>query len=188
MTTIALKDMKVAYDSNTTDSGIIIINTSDKMILDENNLSICFHTGNVESRDDYLDIYREHKDNWGSNFTYRKKLKNENYFNSMFLMVNYFLRIISILEFIPEANGDKRRLSYSNMVIPLNSTHALGSGRQFAYGVMDYGGSAEDGVKIAAIRDIYTGGKINVTDIVEFGKEKFNIDLLDFNKNSKLIL
>ena len=39
---------------------------------------------------------------------------------------------------------------------------ALGSGNQFAVSAMEFGKSAEDAVKYASTKDIYTGGKITV--------------------------
>jgi 20S proteasome alpha/beta subunit len=42
---------------------------------------------------------------------------------------------------------------------------AFGSGSHFALASMDHGKSAEDAVKYAMTRDIYTGGTVNVFDV-----------------------
>lgn len=179
MTTIALKDMKIAYDSNTTDGCITTINTTNKMLVDSDFNNVYFTVGHVESYDGYLDIFKEHKDIWHKNFSFKKQLKNnENYSSVTFLVVNYNSRTISSLEFNPHSYENTDEVSYSNLILPLDVTFAIGSGRQFAYGVMDHGGIAKEAVEITSIRDIYTGGKVNEVDLVLFGKETFAKDLL----------
>ena len=177
MTTIALKNKWVAYDSNSTDINITVLNDGDKLIVDKEGF-ICFHEGHIESRDGYIDIYKKHKNIWHKNFTFKKILTNEDYYRASFLIVNYNVRVISVLEFIPYSCEGKNELRYSNLILPLGAIYSIGSGRQASYAVMDHGGSAEDSVKIAAMRDIYTGGKINVIDIIEFGRDNFNINLM----------
>ena len=51
---------------------------------------------------------------------------------------------------------------------------SIGSGSNFAYGAMDCGCSAEEAVKVAANRDIYTGGVIRTFNI----KEEINNDIM----------
>ena len=49
--------------------------------------------------------------------------------------------------------------------LPLDRPDACGSGASFALAAMDCGLSAEDAVKVAANRDLYTGGVIRVFEI-----------------------
>ena len=48
---------------------------------------------------------------------------------------------------------------------PLSSNYSCGSGRDFSTAAMDFGKSAEDAIKYAMTRDVYTGGKIQVIDV-----------------------
>lgn len=182
MTTIAIKDFRVAYDGNSTHEGMTVITNKEKLIVDNTNKFICFHAGHVESQDDFLDIYIEHKNEWHKNFTYTKKTKSKNYDSVAFIVVNYSVGNISILDFFPTTNGDKEILRYSNMILSFDTVYAIGSGRQFAYGAMDHGSSAKEAVEIAAQRDPYTGGKITEIDLIEFGKNIFNKQLDKPNK------
>jgi len=177
MTTIAIKDFRVAYDGNATDEGMTVITNKEKLIVDNTNKFICFHAGHVESQDDFLDIYVEHKNEWHRNFTYTKKAKSKNYDPVIFIVVNYSVGNISILDFFPTTYHNKEILRYSNMILSFNQVYSIGSGKQFAYGVMDYGGSAKEAVEIASQRDPYTGGKITEIDLIAFGKNIFNKQL-----------
>lgn len=137
MTTIAYnhKDQEIAYDSRTSMDGIVIFDSAIKMT--ESNDVLFFFCG--KACDESLAI--------------------KSYFGEE-------------IKLIPEVSGfvfDKGNfyyISFSDECIlhkyPINHDMAIGSGGHFALSAMDFGCNAEDAVKYAATRDIYTGGKINV--------------------------
>jgi 20S proteasome alpha/beta subunit len=50
----------------------------------------------------------------------------------------------------------------SKVAIKVEKRGAIGTGSKFAYAILDYGGTAEEAVRIAIKRDIWSGGKIKI--------------------------
>lgn len=76
-----------------------------------------------------------------------------------------------------DSNGDA--YYYDNTVsvaMPVKKC-ASGSGMQFAYAILDNGGTAEQAVKAAIKRDIYSGGKVNVVHINPRKEKKKKIEI-----------
>lgn len=49
---------------------------------------------------------------------------------------------------------------------PLTDSDAVGSGQSFALAALDFGKTAKEAVEYAATRDVYTGGKVHVYNVI----------------------
>ena len=138
MTTIAYnhKDKQVAVDSRMTSNDIINTDTFDKFI--ENDLGIWVFAGS------------------DCDFKAMSLLRHGDELDN--------LECIAMLITEGKVYGvevDGGICSYSEY----QHNKAFGSGSHFALASMDHGKSAEDAVKYAMTRDIYSGGNVRVFDV-----------------------
>jgi len=141
MTTIAYnhEDKQVAVDSRSTAGGIVISDVSDKAYV--NKFGTWVLCGAICDIPDFITLskYKE----------FNKDLELE--VDGLRITDNVIYRV-----FMHEG-------VFCEEVVTCNV--AFGSGSKFALAAMDHGKSAEDAVKYAMTRDIYSGGKVNVFDV-----------------------
>ncbi len=149
MTTIAYKNGIIAYDSLQTCGDTITDNNADKCV--KKNEVLFFIGGTLNHRKEFIKIY----------FTEEKKCSQ--YLNSL----AYIVKNNKLYEsFIDED------FTIWEHELGLNKHWSFGSGSDHALTAMDLGLSAKNAVKMAARRDLCTGGKIKTYHIFE---NKFNI-------------
>lgn len=138
MTTIAYnhKDKQVAVDSRMTANEIVVNDAANKFII--NDLGVWFFAGS------------------GCDFKEMSLLSHGD--KSRDLECLAMLIIDGIVYGVDTGDG---LCSYTEYL----HDSAFGSGAHFALASMDHGKSAEDAVKYAMTRDIYSGGKVNVFDV-----------------------
>lgn len=142
MTTIAIKDGELAFDSQTTRGGTICNNHYLKKTTV--NGHHFFFAGAPRALDGIIDsffngtIYQDDTGTCGFVVTPDKKV------------------------FLIDMDQDGFCTCDD---VPDGEWYAIGSGHMYAIGAMDAGCSAKEAVKIAAGRDIYTGGRIRVFKI-----------------------
>lgn len=146
MTTIAVKDNIIAFDSRSTAGDRIISNNMSKR---RSHYGYnFFFAGSLIDIDKLIQLFFDEE-------APVKKRKN------------------GYLEATAYIVGPDRELyicGYEDdelIVFPIGdrSCDAIGSGAMYAIGAMDAGASAKEAVKIAAGRDIYTGGRIRTFEI-----------------------
>ncbi len=135
MTTIAYKEGIIAYDSYLT-SDIIVDKDYNKKIVRN---GLVFFTSGLEVH--FLELID----------CYLNESKVQTDLNCMLLMVEKG-KLYKVL--------NTNSLDVVKDLVDLNKPSAIGSGRHFALGAMDFGASAKQAVKIASGRDLYTGGRI----------------------------
>lgn len=135
MTTIAYNKGIIAYDSYLT-SDIIIDKDYNKKIVSN---GLVFFASGLETH--FLELI-------------------QCYLNSSKVPIdlNCILLVIERGKLYKVLNND--RLDVVRDLVDLNKPAAIGSGRYFALGAMDFGASAQQAVKIASGRDLHTGGRI----------------------------
>lgn len=136
MTTIAYKNGIIAYDSYLTNTTTIIYKNYNKKFKRGN---ILFFPAGIES--DYLELIDSYESG---------KVDRDLECTCLVVENNKIFKVANI----------STSLALSKCLVDLNEPSAIGSGSHIALGAMDYGASAYEAVKIAAGRDIYTGGKI----------------------------
>lgn len=140
MTTIAYRDYIIAYDGLTTAGSLITDEDYDKKIsIGNTHFFLAGTTGDFpEFVKSYLAEEEPERD----------------------LDVECFIWNGEVLK----CSGveDEEIFSY---IIPLSSPFAIGSGQHFALTAMDMGATAKEAVKMAAKRDVGTGGRIRTFKI-----------------------
>lgn len=147
MTTIAVKDGIIAFDSRQTRDNIII---SDKAIKQkETECYIYFCTGCLDEIDRFIELHEnntkyQHPINVNA-FIFSKESKNLFYAGVSNEATPLGEPILQLWKH--KISGDE--------------INAIGSGRDFAIAAMDLGMSAMEAIEYTTCRDIYTGGIIN---------------------------
>lgn len=140
MTTIAIKDGIVAYDSRITQGGVVLDNDFDKKT-SRKGVSF-FVAGNMTDDEAVMKYYFKGKD-------IAEDIKVDGTPEADFIIVDgkkaYY--------------GGMSEDTFWKMEIRTTTAYAVGSGAAYAIGAMDAGATAEEAVKIAS-RDVYTGGTI----------------------------
>ena len=137
MTTIAYKDGIIAYDSQAS-RGDTIVNISYKKTVQVSGYHF-FFAGSVNRVEDLVNMF----------FTGEKAEK----FDATSAFVVTPEGDVLLTGFDPDGAVDYDGVDPAEV-------YAIGSGSQFAIGAMDAGKTAQEAVKVAAARDVYTGGKI----------------------------
>lgn len=135
MTTIAYKDGIIAYDSRMTCGSTVFSDNGEKKAEDGSGLVIVF-SGPSFLIDEMISIWNGAETNCSD-------------FNAIAFSEGCFYLVC------PGENG-----TITKTRIPEGDHFAIGSGSDHAITAMDMGASAKEAVKIAAKRDVYTGGKI----------------------------
>jgi len=145
LTTIAYKDGVIAYDSRSCKPGSGLINSDDV----EKRLSVrgkeFFLSGPTS---DFVDFVAAYED--GRRIPYKCDV----------------VALVWTGEVLQECMaGEEGEQAALIDVVPFDRPFATGSGSRFAYTAMDMGANAVEAVKMAAKRDMYTGGKVRVFKI-----------------------
>ena len=140
MTTISYnhKDKEIAVDSRLTECDLIITDNDDKFIKKEG--ITFFLCGGYSASYLLVDVYLG------------TETDKENLDANIILIEDGKLFCVSYLD------GSINKWS-------IEHDTAWGSGEKFALAAMDFGCSAEEAVKYAMTRDIYTGGEVKVIEV-----------------------
>lgn len=142
MTTIAYKDGVIAYDSRVTRSGTIVSDNAHKcQVVDGVSF---FLSGAVCDEKALIAAY------FGTPSAVAVECSGYAVDGGKLLMVGHDDKTGIWRQELDQANPD-----------------AIGSGSPYALAAMDMGASAEDAVRAAMKRDIYTGGKVRVIRIAD---------------------
>ncbi|MDX8400818.1 MAG: hypothetical protein R8K20_11325 [Gallionellaceae bacterium] len=142
MTTIAIKDGIIAYDSRVTSNGVIMDNDFDKhVVVSGVDFFIC---GSTCDYDHFLNLY------------FGKAIPVE-------------FKHVDCSALVVDADGKVVKAAVDDdcgiVKTPIKSHMALGSGTISALTAMDMGATSKEAVKWAMERDVYTGGRIRVFKI-----------------------
>ena len=142
MTTIVYdhKAKKIACDSRFTSKGLIINDSGVKFL--ENEKGVWFFSGK-RCDNDYL-----------AKSDHNKKCDVTPDCSAIVSDPNGNVMIVT-------PSGDYIEFDY------LKESFCIGSGCDLAYAALDFGKSAKEAVEYAMTRDIYTGGKVRVYDVVK---------------------
>lgn len=136
MTTIAYKDGVIAWDSQVTAGSMVVSRSFQKMT--KANGFILWCAGSIQDRDALVKALSSGRAEWDMDLEVEA-----------LVLENDALNLVSVRE------GRIWRDSVAR-----NEPMAIGSGADYAMGAMDAGCDAVEAVKIAAGRDVSTGGKI----------------------------
>lgn len=171
--TVALKNLVVSFTTGYSNKEFKSLhNHKDLMYEDEDEQLLIFPDGDIAALDDHI-RFHSHSGRMDRNYSLKERLQDQIYLPTDLLIVDYSHRQISLLniEIID------RDCIYNHILLGFDQTLAIGSGRQFAYGVMDCGFDTIKAISIAKERDNRTCGEIETIDLLKYGKSKYDVIL-----------
>ena len=136
MSTIAVKEGVIAYDSRVTSNGVIMDDDFNKMVIVDN--VKFFTTGSTPDIHKFTQVYLG-KETCKSNDVSAFVIEKDKFYMA----------------------GVKDDGSIWKAPLKKGGVYSLGSGADFALAAMDMGASAAEAVLAAIKRDIYSGGNVN---------------------------
>lgn len=145
MTTIAYKNGVIAYDSSMSCGAQVVYDNYEKMVI-------------IEGVRFFMCGTPAHQGKFATLFFGRAVATEELDMSVLAVDRNGQVWHCSV-----ESHKDQH--SFWKLPLMENEPYAIGSGQEYALGAMDAGADVETAVKIAAKRDVYTGGAIKVFDV-----------------------
>lgn len=144
MTTIVYdhKNKQIACDSRLTKGGTTII-SDDHVKYVKNDIGLWFFSGDICDIKGFMSCYDKEQEQQQVSFNASAFLVIGSDIFSVYMDDGYFCKT------------------------PLNHSECKGSGELLALSALDHGGTAKEAIEYAMTRDMFTGGKIHVYDIIK---------------------